>query len=336
MQLSIFLVLRVHFTVTRRQIRRLLALFGTFDFHESVASWEALDELSRVLQNQVSSALDDGTILPRSAERLLLSQIFHGIAADPAPSYEELQDKFTYLECDICATMVRGRVWGSQFLNLALSASNKKSTLGLERRALLGLKSLWKELEDSAPQLETKFNCKFMPLIKMYNAGAGGVSFPHALICGSWGCEIESQRFVNLSFLWNWISAVLPTFLEEDATITWLSTPASVVKMCLDHAWPPHKSGAALLDPLPHIVALIAGQEELDAATLFELKETGMMNMNTYGRTAIHYAAAAGNMSVCLAWLEFPLTRDDDGQLPIFYAARNGHLEVVKYLNKYL
>ena len=172
--------------------------------------------------------------------------------------------------------------------------------------------------------------------------GIGGfneVGLPAVLICASWDCDIESETFVEYSFLWSWIRTHLLYFSLDDPLasvdqIGWLRNRESIINAYLDH-----RKDVSVLDlfghNLLHVAFLLGRQEDAQIIAKGGGSVVQHAAFTSSSRTPLHYAAAVGDEVGCRA-LEFEGmdVHDHNGQLPIFYAIRNLHYDLVDIMEK--
>lgn len=215
--------------------------------------------------------------------------------------------------------MMRAENFGNKFMKTARSMS--ESSRGLYQENLDHLVSLGSDLLERIPRIEKLFGIT-VPLLD-----DNGLCYPAYLICGSWGCEISSEAFVDCSFLWNWIRGIVSLALEDGDTLgdtlRWLQNPNSVVEYIAKDFSGDYR------DTWGHTffhAAALAGKQ-FKRYDLFAMSEQTLVTHS--GRSELHYAAALGNKGICeaLGYLNIEL-RDKDNHLPVFYAKKNRHTEL--------
>ncbi|KAK0703708.1 hypothetical protein B0T26DRAFT_732349 [Lasiosphaeria miniovina] len=303
--------------IRMRQQQRVLDLFGTTHQPrvEDGGLYRSLNEFASQLRNRAQRRM--ARVTARSAEEILLRQI---LAALGPPT----------CKCDIAVEMMRGEVFGSELLKFASSIS--QSSRGLSGENIRKLDVLWDKLGETAPRIKEVFHADVELLVDYHFLAS---EFLAVLISTSWGCDMRDNEFIDLSFLWGCIFPRLLDALNRDRDLAWLQTRTGVVKEFLDQE-----------PEFTYTWVGEWGQTFFHVATLFEKRDeswdmlkalTATMQTDDDGRTVLHYAAAAGNEAACRAMgLGDIGVRDRDNRLPVYYAARNGHHAVTRFLTEYM
>ncbi|CAJ2507221.1 Uu.00g084070.m01.CDS01 [Anthostomella pinea] len=195
-------------------------------------------------------------------------------------------------------------------------------------------KPAWERLNclwiDLVLQLEEIFS------VKIHHPMTKSLVLPSSLIYAWWDCDLQSDTFVDFSFLWNWLHQHRRHMLNIDASgqLNWLRDRKSAVETFRRQPWSYFYEDiwgqsfyyVVRLSDTPRPGKTLASDLRwLPASIVPPHYPTGM--------TLLHYAAAVGSSTACRALeSEDAKAHDIDGRLPIFYAARNGHLEVTRLL----
>lgn len=300
--------------IRMRQQQRVLDLFGTTHQPrvEDGELYRFLNEFASQLRNRAQRRI--ASVTARSAEEILLRQI---LAALGPPTRE----------CDIAVEMMRGELFGSELLKFASSISQSSRGLSGENIRKLGV--LWDKLRENAPRIKEVFHTDIELLLDYHFLAS---EFSAVLISTSWGCDMRNNEFIDLSFLWDCIYHPRQVALDRDQDLAWLQTRTGVMKELLGQ------------DPEYTWVGEWFGHTFFHVATLFEKRDesrdmfkalTATTQTDDDGRTVLHYAAAAGNEVACRAMgLGDIGVRDRDNRLPVYYAARNEHHAVTRFLTE--
>ncbi|KAI1350565.1 hypothetical protein F5Y01DRAFT_285682 [Xylaria sp. FL0043] len=314
----------IELNVLQRQQQRLVDLFVQIPEIPILKSRsEFVEDMAKAIQSHCSARL--ATTPRRSADYVLLQQARSsaasshlGLSFGVPPSPDQNADA----EVNTLDERLDNDDSGSALLALARSISQSRS--GLSRANLRKIRSLGETFSKLIPSIEEKFGVK-APL--SFKTEVKESLLP-ILICGSWDCDVESETFVDLSFLWNWIRSPLCKLLDEDADLLWLQDRKEVVRQCVAQNWTLDRH-----DEFGHTFfhnALLVNRQE--RSVIFNQRQNRILDSLSQ-RSLMHYAAALGDENVCRA-LGFGngTLKDLYKRPPVFYAIQKRHLSLAEIL----
>jgi len=274
---ELFVVLGTELATQTRQYQRLNDLFGP----SSGASLpEALMIAVRDLAVSLAGELHSkaGTAQPRSAERLLLDQ-FHPLVQLPEGSstYDQVR------EVNFPERVMKLGFLGSDFMRLTFEIHQSGQDLSSDN--LLALP--WLEFVSRIPLIQRKFKIgvDISDLVAKERPW-----LPAVLMCGKWGCDYDSESFVNFSFLWNWMRADVQRLLRSPAALLSIADEESAMAAFRDQGWDlevqdrfghTFHHAAVLADPWGGRVRVL-------------ISDGSPLKVSAGGKTVLHYAAAVG------------------------------------------
>ncbi|KAI0808783.1 hypothetical protein GGR55DRAFT_650825 [Xylaria sp. FL0064] len=315
---------RIELSVLQRQRQRLVDLFIQIPEIPILKSRsEYVEDMARAIQSHCSEQL--ATIPQRSADYVLLQQARSSTASGHLGlsfGVPSSSDQNADAEVNTLDERLNNDDSGSALIALAQAISQSRN--GLSKANLKKLHSLGEAFSKVIPSIEEKFGVK-APL--SFKTEVKESLLP-ILICGSWDCEVESETFVDFSFLWNWIRSPLCKLLDEDADLLWLQDRKEVVRQCFAQNWTLDRH-----DEFGHTFlhnALLVNRQERSA--IFNKRQNWILDSLSQ-RSLMHYAAALGDENVCRA-LGFGngTLKDSYKRPPIFYAIQKRHLSLAEIL----
>jgi len=192
--IGLFITLRTHAAILRRQSDRLQQLFQNSSMLSTSIMFFVLGVDALRLDLNAAMLARRGQLSSGSADYILVSQ-----------AISLLDNSITGLEAefDPFSAMQRGGLLGCSSLDLWQSVSKNGvgdfGELISQGRVLLSSATLC---------VQRRFGLEIPSQVYW-----SGVFLPATVICASWGCDYRSTDFVNLSFLWHWISR------EDDASL---------------------------------------------------------------------------------------------------------------------
>lgn len=288
---NVFFIFKIELVTLQRQHERLTTIFGETCQPETLTECsEFLRRFLHTLRKESETRLVAAT--PRGADEILVRQVLSAldVSVERANSTNLFRCHSNDLlsESDIRVDMIRSEVFGNAIMKVTRDACQSRK--GLSKERLQKLKSLWGWVLSKMPCIERKLGMKIPEALR--NEAA---SLPAALICGSWGCDIASEAFIDFSILWNWIRPYLLRSLNSPAQFGWLLDPESVMTPWRVKRWD-LEAQDVFGHTFFHAAALV---DRPEWSTRRGIQATTSRVCTKNGRTVLHYATAAGNEALC-------------------------------------